>query len=129
MLPLLGRMKGSGDRTEEPRSVHSGVLVVRGVQGLRATWPKSLLQEFTPHALSRLFREQQEARVLGGSQTGSESQLLPVGRLDNLTQPQPLHLQNGDNDRTPFTRAMGEFRERIPAKHSARHSPDPRAVG
>lgn len=34
MGPLLGMVKGSGGRPEEPRGVCSGVLMVRGMQDL-----------------------------------------------------------------------------------------------
>lgn len=130
VFPLLGRVRGSRD----PANVHSRVPAVRGVRG-RAIDPGRASKGPGPRIDSTYFLEalhsRSEPRVLliEGSQTGSELQGLRVGKLDNFSQPQPLHWQNGDNDRTSSTRALGEFNELSHAKHSAWHSPHPRRVG
>lgn len=63
---------------------------LQALAGPPRTWPISTQYEFFLEAL---------CRVLGGSQPAAESLILMVGTLDNFTQPHPLYLRNGDNDR------------------------------
>lgn len=68
----------------------SRVPVVRGVSG-RAADPGRASKVPGPRVESTYFldplQNRSELRALGGSQARSESRLLMVGELDNLTQP------------------------------------------
>lgn len=84
VFPLLSRVRGSGD----PAGGLSRVPVVRGAGG-RAADPGRASEGPGPRVASTYLLEalqsRSEPRVLGGSQTGSETQLLTVGELDNFT--------------------------------------------
>lgn len=97
-VSLLRKVTGSGDKPREPcrgafQDVSGEGSKWQGCelwQGLQGPDPKVFNTNFFLEAL---------CRVLGGSQPAAESLILMVDTLDNFTQPQPLYLQNGDNDR------------------------------